>query len=123
MKDMGWNVECRIHSDATTAIGICRRQGLGKVRHLDCTDLWIQEACRAKRFSLNKVDGKHKPASVLPNKRGQEQHERCDRNNESLSNERQAGVCASCHGCLISNLSLQGQDAVMPKQDSLLMLQ
>ena len=31
-----------VHSDATAAVGIARREGLDKVRHLDVTDLWFQ---------------------------------------------------------------------------------
>ena len=65
LKDMGWNLSCHIHSDATAALGICRRKGLGKIRHLDCTDLWIQEAVHSKRIFLHKVDGKQNPADVL----------------------------------------------------------
>ena len=63
--DMGWDLKCNVHSDATAAIGICRRKGLGKVRHLDCTDLWIQESARAGRFTIHKVDGQINPADIL----------------------------------------------------------
>ena len=63
--DMGWQLKCNVHSDATTAIGICRRKGLGKVRHLDCTDLWIQESARAGRFAIHKVEGAKNPADIL----------------------------------------------------------
>ena len=64
LKDMGWHMSCHIHSDATAAIGICRRKGLGKIRHLDCTDLWIQEAMHSTKLTLHKVDGKLNPADV-----------------------------------------------------------
>ena len=63
--DMGWGLKCNVHSDATAAIGICRRKGLGKVRHLDCTDLWIQESARSGRLAIHKVDGKINPACIL----------------------------------------------------------
>ena len=53
-RDLGWTYEIRVHSDASAAIGIARRRGLGKVRHLDVTDLWIQEQIRAKKFRLSK---------------------------------------------------------------------
>ena len=65
LRDMGWDLQCNVHSDATAAIGICRRKGLGKVRHLDCTDLWIQESARSGRFAIHKVDGKINPADIL----------------------------------------------------------
>lgn len=65
LKDMGWNLSCHVQSDATAALGICRRKGLGKIRHLDCADLWIQEALHGKMIFLHKVDGKQNPADVL----------------------------------------------------------
>ena len=57
-KDMGWNVGIMLHSDATAAIGIARRKGLGKIRHLDCTDLWIQRKIWSKalqKFSVQRT--------------------------------------------------------------------
>ena len=41
MRDMGWSMPITVHSDATAAIGIARWKSLGKIRHLDVTDLWI----------------------------------------------------------------------------------
>ena len=38
-KDLGFDISVRIHSDACAAIGIARRRGLGKIRHLDVEDL------------------------------------------------------------------------------------
>ena len=46
-----------VHSDATAAIGIARRNRLGKIRHLDVTDLWMQDKIRSKQISLLKVLG------------------------------------------------------------------
>ena len=39
MRDMHWSLPLVVHSDDTAAIGIARRKGLGKIRHLDVTDL------------------------------------------------------------------------------------
>ena len=50
MKDAGWKIDVHLHSDATAAIDIAGRKGLGKVRHLDCTDLWIQDKIRSKKM-------------------------------------------------------------------------
>ena len=63
--DLGWKVRIRIHSDATAAIGICRRKGLGKIRHLATTDLWIQDKVRSRVLELVKVLGTENPADVL----------------------------------------------------------
>ena len=42
-RDMDCAFPLTVHSDATAAIGIARRRGMRKVRHLDVTDLWIQK--------------------------------------------------------------------------------
>lgn len=52
-------------TDATAAIGIARRRGLGKVRHLATADLWIQDRVRKKDFALEKVPGADNPADIL----------------------------------------------------------
>ena len=64
-RDMGWAFSLTVHSDATAAIGIGRRRGMGKVRHLDVTDLWIQEKVKSKSVILQKVPGEHNPADIL----------------------------------------------------------
>ena len=57
--------EICLHSDATAAIGICRRKGLGKVRHLATADLWVQDKLKVKEFSLDKILGTLNPADLL----------------------------------------------------------
>ena len=57
LKDAGWVLPLHVYSDATAAIGIARRKGLGKIRHLDVTDLWIQDRIRSKAITLSKVLG------------------------------------------------------------------
>jgi hypothetical protein len=51
--------------DASAAIGICQRKGLGKVRHLDTQSLWIQDALRQKRLELSKVKGTENPSDAM----------------------------------------------------------
>ena len=65
LKDAGWELPLHVCSDATAAIGIARRKGLGKIRHLDCIDLWIQEQIRSKRIMLDKVPGAENMADAL----------------------------------------------------------
>jgi hypothetical protein len=64
-RDLGFPLGVRVHSDATAALGICRRRGLGKIRHLDVTDLWCQEKVRTKAVSLHKVLGSVNPADIM----------------------------------------------------------
>ena len=63
--DMGWTLKLSVHSDATAALGIAKRRGLGKIRHLHCTDLWIQERVRNKDLELHKVLGSENPADIF----------------------------------------------------------
>jgi hypothetical protein len=46
-------------------MGICTRQGLGKLRHIDTQTLWIQEKVRTKQIMLKKVLGELNPADLL----------------------------------------------------------
>ena len=57
LADLGLEVNVRVHSDATAAIGICRRRGLGRVRHLAVADLWVQDRLRTQDFELKNVAG------------------------------------------------------------------
>ena len=65
LRDLGWDVTINIWSDATAAIGIARRKGLGQIRHLDCTDLWVQDKIRSKQIVLQKVLGAENPADIM----------------------------------------------------------
>ena len=51
--------------DATAAIGVAQRVGLGKLRHLETQSLWLQEAVRDKRVGLSKVHGPVNPADLM----------------------------------------------------------
>ena len=65
LRDLGVQAPLRVWTDSSAAIGICSRQGLGKLRHLDAHILWIQQAVRLGRVDLRKVDGESNPADVL----------------------------------------------------------
>ena len=65
LHDLGVDVELRIFSDAAAAIGICRRRGLGRVRHLAVADLWIQDRLRSRDFQLLKVAGAENCADIM----------------------------------------------------------
>ena len=64
-QDLGLTWSLSVHSDATAAIGICRRKGLGKIRHLAVADLWVQERVRSGDFKLLKVLGTDNPADMM----------------------------------------------------------
>jgi len=65
MKDYGFTMKGEIRSDASAALGIIARNGLGKMRHLDTTYLWIQEVSAEKKLLFDKVDGKENIADMM----------------------------------------------------------
>ena len=64
-KDLAFDISVRIQSDACAAIGIARRRGLVKFKHLDVEDLWVQQKIRDRNVDLVKVFGAEKPADIL----------------------------------------------------------
>ena len=67
LEDLGaYLEECPvILSDASAAIGICNRVGVGKVRHIEVNQLWLQEKVTKKKLSLVKVDTDDNLADAL----------------------------------------------------------
>ena len=63
--DLGIRLGVHLHTDATAAIGICRRRGLGEIRHLHVSDLWVQGRLKRGDFTLNKIAGADNPADLL----------------------------------------------------------
>ena len=54
----------RLCTDSSAAVGICSRQGLGKLRHLECTSPWIQQRIRHGELEVRKIAGEFKPADL-----------------------------------------------------------
>ena len=63
--DLGMGVSLTVLADSSAAIGICRRTGIGKVRHLAVGQLWVQERVRQGDFGLQKHPGSENPADML----------------------------------------------------------
>ena len=67
MKDLG--VEdtgsIAIKTDASAAIGIGSRIGIGKVRHIEVNQLWLQEKVASGRFKIIKVPSHENLADAL----------------------------------------------------------
>ena len=64
-QDLGCTWKLVVLTDATAAIGVCRRRGLGKIRHLATADLWIQDKLRCKEFELVKVAGTDNVSDIM----------------------------------------------------------
>ena len=65
MRDLGYELPVRVWTDSTATMGICGRQGLGKLRHVDTQCLWIQQRVRDHTIELVKVRGEQNPADLF----------------------------------------------------------
>ena len=52
-------------ADASAALGIIGRRGLGKLRHIDTQYLWVQKAAAEKSIDYRKMHGSKNPADIL----------------------------------------------------------
>ena len=64
-RDLGFEATLTVRADSSAAIGICRRTGIGRVRHLAVGQLWVQERVRAGDVQLLKHPGALNPADLL----------------------------------------------------------
>ena len=65
LKDFEVETAITIKSDATAAIAIASRRGLGKVRHIEVCQLWLQERVRQGDIKVVKVGTNENVADAL----------------------------------------------------------
>ena len=65
MEDLGVSTSVTVHTDASAAIGIVRRAGLGKLWHLNVRYLWLQDQVQQEAIGLQKVAGADNPADLV----------------------------------------------------------
>ena len=63
--DLGVKVRLRVYTDSSAAKGIASRRGLGKVRHIEVNQLWIQEKVADGTVELQKTPGIYNLADTL----------------------------------------------------------
>ena len=64
LRDMGVRVQVEVLVDSNAAIGIVGRIGLGKLRHIDVQDLWLQETVRKGKIRIARVAGECNDADL-----------------------------------------------------------
>ena len=65
MRDWGQQMKILIHADSSAALGVARRRGAGKLRHVRIGMLWLQELRDHKDVDFVKVPGKSNPADLM----------------------------------------------------------
>ena len=63
--DLGVSLQIRLRTDASAAKGIATRRGLGKVRHIEVNQLWLQEKVNNGEIQVMKVKGEGNLADAL----------------------------------------------------------
>ena len=63
--DVGLRCGLRLSLDSSAALGIVKRTGVGKVRHLDTRLLWIQEHVRDGAVEVINVKGEDNAADLM----------------------------------------------------------
>ena len=58
----------RIYVDSSAAIGVAKRRGNGKLRHVRVGLLWIQERIEDGDLAIEKVLGTNNPADLMTKK-------------------------------------------------------
>ena len=65
MKEFNIDCDLIVKSDAVAAIGIVKRQGLGRVRHLAVADLWVQQRAKDGEVHYRKLAGKVNTSDMM----------------------------------------------------------
>ena len=65
MTDLNILCKLQVYADASAALGVIARRGIGKIRHLDTSMLWIQQKELQKAVEFLKVDGVINPADLM----------------------------------------------------------
>ena len=63
--DLGHKVKVVVHTDSSAAKSLASRKGLGKARHIEVNQLWIQEKVSDGVLELKKVKGTENIADAL----------------------------------------------------------
>ena len=65
LRDLGNPTQIQLLTDASAAKGISQRTGLGKVRHLETSQLWLQDLVLAGRITVKKISTDENLADML----------------------------------------------------------
>ena len=65
MNDLGVSISIHIKPDASAAIGIASRRGLGEIRNLEVSQLWLQQRVASEDLKIDKVKGTDNIADAL----------------------------------------------------------
>ena len=65
LRDLGSGVRVCVMTDSSAAKGMASRRGLGRVRHVEVKQLWVQQKVGSGEIELKKVEGTNNLADAL----------------------------------------------------------
>ena len=65
MADWGRDKRGTLYADSSAALGIAKRKGAGKLRHINMNTLWVQEVQDREGVTYQKVLGTENPADLM----------------------------------------------------------
>ena len=65
LSDLGVNLHVAVSTDSSAAKGIANRRGLGKVRHIELSELWVQDQIAKGQITVYKIDGSENSSDSL----------------------------------------------------------
>ena len=65
LADLGCKARLVVCTDSSAAKGMSSRKGLGKVRHVEVNQLWVQEKVGSGEIELRKIEGPENLADAL----------------------------------------------------------
>jgi hypothetical protein len=64
-REIGIQLEVKVHTDSNACRGTVQRSGLGRLKHLRIEELWLQNAVEEKRLEVVRVQREANPADCL----------------------------------------------------------
>ena len=64
-RDLGLDLKIRLWLDSTALIGMASRRGVGRIRHLHTSALWLEKGVSEKLIEVRKVKGEANPAELF----------------------------------------------------------
>ena len=64
-KDLNISYDVHVYTDSSAAMGMVARKGMGKVRHVEVGELWIQDVVKNDVLTMNQVKGEYNLADIL----------------------------------------------------------
>jgi len=116
IRDMNKNFNSALFSDASAALGVVQRQGLGKLRHIDCNYLFVQNLNAEKVIRFVKVAGTENPADLCTKGLGGDLIAKFTKCVNSVFSDGRPSMCptisainvrSQCHlGCLVPSVRI-----------------